>query len=44
MTYATKSTGHSVRCVYDDWYWGSERVLTGDAKETFTWGDEPITR
>ncbi len=36
--------GESTRCVYDDWYWGSERVLTGEAKKTFTWGDEPITR
>lgn len=28
-----------VRCVYDDWYWGSERVLTGNNINTFTWGD-----
>lgn len=27
-----------VRCVYDDWYWGSERAV--DTK-TFTWGDQP---
>lgn len=32
----------SVRCVYDDWYWGSEPVLkTVDEKNTFTWGDIP---
>lgn len=32
----------SVRCVYDDWYWGSERALTTeDEKQTFTWGDAP---
>ena len=36
--------GESTRCVYDDWYWGSERALTGEAKKTFTWGDEPIKR
>ena len=29
----------SVRCVYDDWYWGSERALSD--KGTFTWGDQP---
>lgn len=34
--------GHSVRCVYDEWYWGSDPALT--EKSTFTWGDEPITR
>lgn len=28
----------SVRCVYDEWYWGSEQI---DNKEQFTWGDEP---
>ena len=26
----------SIRCVYDDWLWGSERAVT---KTTFTWGD-----
>ena len=32
----------SVRCVYDDWYWGSEPVLkTVDEKNIFTWGDIP---
>lgn len=32
----------SVRCVYDDWYWGSEPALKTDAeKKVFTWGDEP---
>jgi hypothetical protein len=43
LTYATtSSSGLSVRCVYDDWYWGSEPVLTTDAdKKTFTWGDIP---
>lgn len=33
--------GCSTRCVYDEWYWGSEPALTGTAKSTFTWGDEP---
>lgn len=28
----------SVRCVYDDWYWGSERACD---ENTFTWGDQP---
>lgn len=42
MTYATKrSNGISVRCVYDEWYWGSEKITD---KTKFTWGDEPITQ
>lgn len=42
LTYKTTSySGLSVRCVYDDWYWGSEPVLTTDDKSTFTWGDIP---
>lgn len=28
----------SVRCVYDDWYWGSEPIAD---KTKFTWGDMP---
>lgn len=32
----------SVRCVYDEWYWGSEPALTTEAqKDVFTWGDLP---
>ena len=33
----TVQSGNSVyiRCVYDDWYWGDDRV----DKTTFTWGD-----
>ncbi len=27
-----------VRCVYDEWYWGSEKACD---IETFTWGDAP---
>ena len=39
MNYITQSTtGYSTRCVYDEWYWGSERI---DDKEVFTWGDMP---
>ena len=37
----TKSGSCYVRCVYDEWYWGSEPALTGNAKSTFTWGDMP---
>ena len=48
-----RATTGSVRCVYDDWYWGSEREAienqnrdqnddNGD-EYLFTWGDEPIT-
>lgn len=28
----------SVRCVYDEWYWGSDQIAD---KTKFTWGDEP---
>ena len=28
----------SVRCVYDEWYWGSSQLTN---KGTFTWGDQP---
>lgn len=36
----TQTTGSSayVRCVYDEWYWGSEPIAD---KTKFTWGDEP---
>lgn len=51
--FATPTDGISVRCVYDDWYWGSEREAkentnwngnesTGNVDQYyFTWGDEP---
>ena len=29
---------NSVRCVYDEWYWGSDQIAN---KSTFTWGDAP---
>lgn len=32
---------HSVRCVYDDWYWGSDPVITSANRRPFTWGDQP---
>ena len=38
----------SVRCVYDDWYWGSEREAIANTSLNqyggyqFTWGDEEI--
>ncbi len=28
----------SIRCVYDEWYWGSEQITN---KSQFTWGDYP---
>lgn len=34
------SSATSVRCVYDEWYWGSEQ-LPENQRGTFTWGDEP---
>lgn len=40
MTYSGDrgNTSVSVRCVYDEWYWGSEQI---ENKNQFTWGDEP---
>ncbi|MBE6219975.1 MAG: DUF1566 domain-containing protein [Rikenellaceae bacterium] len=36
----TSITGSAfVRCVYDEWYWGSEPIAD---KTKFTWGDEKI--
>lgn len=41
----TQGSGSSayVRCVYDDWYWGAERLVTSGATTltSFTWGDMP---
>ena len=30
---------HSVRCVYDVWYWGNDKI---DEPNRFTWGDAPM--
>lgn len=35
---STRDVGASVRCVYDEWYWGSDPIAD---KTTFTWGDAP---
>lgn len=35
--------GHAVRCVYDVWYWGNEKMSEKDGSDTeFVWGDEPM--
>ncbi len=42
-------SGHSVRCVYDEWYWensdtyrlGTQNGETFTPSDTFTWGDMP---
>lgn len=48
--FMTTNTTGSVRCVYDEWYWGSEREAKVNPAVTdteaanyylFTWGDEP---
>ena len=42
------SNGVSVRCVYDEWYWGSEREARKNSSYNnyggyqFTWGDREI--
>lgn len=32
--------GGSIRCVYDEWYWGSDKAIESNANAQFTWGDE----
>ena len=34
------NVSHAVRCVYDEWYWGSDQIAN---KSTFTWGDAQRT-
>lgn len=34
----TSTSVRSVRCVYDEWFWGSDPIAN---KTTFTWGDRP---
>ena len=34
------SSQYGVRCVYDLWFWGDDAPLTGNAANTFTWGDQ----
>lgn len=43
VTLTAASGEHSVRCVYDDWYWGSSPVVTSSNRSPFTWGDKEIT-
>ncbi|MBO5901588.1 MAG: hypothetical protein J6Q36_04135 [Alistipes sp.] len=46
--YPNNNSTVSVRCVYDDWYWGSEREAIANTSLNqyggyqFTWGDEEI--
>ena len=45
------NSDHSVRCVYDEWYWGSEKEAVKNpaanpaegAEFLYTWGDKEIT-
>lgn len=43
VTRGTSYTSAYVRCVYDDWYWGSDRLTSSGSTTltTFTWGDMP---
>lgn len=38
VTLNSSDTPISIRCVYDEWYWGSDQITN---KGTFTWGDYP---
>ena len=45
--YSTSNTGYAmatngVRCVYDEWYWGTEDRLASNQRTRFTWGDKQI--
>lgn len=48
LTTGLGNSNASVRCVYDDWYWGSEREAIKNSSYNnygdyqFTWGDEKI--
>lgn len=44
-TTGSNTTKGSVRCVYDSWYWDNTAHprLEGTARQSFTWGDEPIS-
>ncbi len=35
----SNSSGGSIRCVYDEWYWGSDKAIESNADAKFTWGD-----
>ncbi len=38
----TTGNTHSVRCVYDEWYWGNDTLVESDKTE-FAWGDRQRT-
>lgn len=49
-SYVEAADNGTIRCVYDEWYWGSEREAVRNTSVTnedagnyylFTWGDEP---
>ena len=48
LTEGLGNSNNSVRCVYDEWYWGSEREAIPNSAYNnhggyqFTWGDEKI--
>ena len=48
LTTGLGNSNASVRCVYDEWYWGSEREAIKNSSYNnygdyqFTWGDEKI--
>lgn len=45
--FVSTTQDQAVRCVYDEWYWGSTKIYNADGTTpttTFTWGDEPITQ
>lgn len=45
--YNTNNSGYAmttngVRCVYDEWFWGTEDRLATNQRTRFTWGDKQI--
>ena len=43
QTPTTKNTSASVRCVYDEWYWGNDTVVKENGIYPFRWGDRERT-
>lgn len=43
VSLGSSNSASSIRCVYDEWYWGSEPAVQKDTngRDLFTWGDYP---
>lgn len=41
-TYSYAKRTNGVRCVYDEWYWGTDDRLPQNQRNRFTWGDRAL--